>query len=154
MNHRSRGLTWAFKAALISTIFTIAGCGSDPVDIDENQLPEALFGGWQWVRATGGIAGQVRTPETEGFTRTLLITSPDQVELRRDGQTEVLTTFEFMPEMEAGSAARSAQLIYALPLLGFSEQWVEITEEGLLVLVDSCCDGFVYEWRRATIGAG
>lgn len=130
-------------------VLTVAGCGSDPVDVFEDQLPEALFGTWTWIRATGGIAGEVRTPETEGFTRTLVITAPDQIEVLRDGQTEVSTTFEFVPETEAGSTVRSAQLIYALPLMGFPEQWVLITVEGVLVLSDPCCDGFIYEWRQA-----
>ncbi len=67
----------------------------------------------------------------------------------RDGVPEVTTTFEFVPLMDNGSTVRSAQLLYAQPLTGFDEQWVEITEAGDLVLSDPCCDGFVYEWRRA-----
>ena len=57
------------------------------------------------------------------------------------------TTFEFVPLMDNGSAVRSTQLLYAQPLTGFDEQWVEIIEAGDLVLSDPCCDGFVYEWR-------
>ncbi len=127
-------------------ILAVAACSSDPVAVDDEQLPGALFGTWSWIRATGGIAGQVRTPETEGFTRTLVITAPNEIEVLRDGQTEASTTFEFVPETEVGSAVRSAQLLYAQPLMGFPEQWVVITVEGVLVLSDPCCDGFSYEW--------
>jgi hypothetical protein len=37
-------------------------------------LPEALQGHWQWVRSAGGITGDsVMTPETEGYTKELVI---------------------------------------------------------------------------------
>ena len=125
-----------------------AACSSDPTALGEDELLQALFGTWSWIRATGGIAGTTRTPESEGYTQTLTFAPPNQVEMARDGVPEVTTTFEFVPLMAAGSAVRSAQLLYAQPLTGFDEQWVQITEAGDLVLSDPCCDGFVYEWRR------
>ncbi len=138
------------EATLLAlAVLAVAACSSNPVAVDDEQLPGALFGTWTWIQATGGIAGQVRTPETEGFTRTLVITAPNEIEVLRDGQSEVSTTFEFVPETDAGSAVRSAQLLYAVPLLGFPEQWVLITIEGVLVLTDPCCDGFTYEWQQA-----
>ena len=126
-----------------------AACSSDATGPGEDELLQALFGTWSWIRATGGIAGTTRTPQSEGYMRTLTFTPPNQVEMARDGVPEVTTTFEFVPLMDNGSAVRSAQLLYAQPLTGFDEQWVEITEAGDLVLSDPCCDGFVYEWRRA-----
>lgn len=138
------------EATLLAlAVLAVAACSSNPVAADDEQLPGALFGTWTWIQATGGIAGQVRTPETEGFTRTLVIKAPNQIDVLRDGQSEVSTTFEFVPETDAGSAVRSAQLLYAVPLLGFPEQWVLITIEGVLVLTDPCCDGFTYEWQQA-----
>ena len=110
----------------------------------DDELQPALFGAWSWVRATGGIAGTTRTPDSEGYTRTLTFTPPNQVQMLQDGVPGVTTTFEFIPPTNNGSA----QLLYAQSLLGFDEQWVEITETGDLVLSDPCCDGFVYEWRR------
>jgi len=148
MNYRSRGLGWAFKTTLIPAVFAVAGCGSNSIVDIEDELPEALFGTWTWMSATGGIAGQTITPETEGFERTLVISLPNRVELLKDGQTEVSTTFEFIPETMAGSAIRSAELLYALPLMGPPRQWVSITETGELVLVDPCCDRFAYAWER------
>jgi hypothetical protein len=118
-----------------------AACGS-PTASDE--LLETLFGTWSWVQATGGIAGMTRTPVSEGYTRTLTFTRPNQVKMLRDGVPEVTTTFEFVSPIANGSA----QLLYARPLAGVDEQWVEITEAGDQVLSDPCCDGFVYEWRR------
>ena len=125
-----------------------AACSSDPTVPETEALPRALFGSWAWVRATGGIAGVTQTPETEGYSRTITFTAPGQVVLFWDGQPEVTTTFEFVPKLDNGSVVRSAQLVYAAPLTGWDEQWVEITGAGELVLSDPCCDGFTYEWRR------
>jgi hypothetical protein len=123
-------------------------CASNPTASGEDELPEALFGTWSWIRATGGIAGSTLTPESEGYMRTLTFTPPNQVEMFRDGVVEATTTFVFVPKTAAGSAVRSAQLLYTQSVVGFDEQWVEILEIENLVLSDPCCDGFVYEWRR------
>jgi hypothetical protein len=138
------------KATLVAlTVLAVAGCDSDPVATNDGQLPEALFGAWIWIQATGGIAGEVRTPDTEGFTRTLVFAAPNRVELLRDGRTKVSTTFDFVPVTEADGGVRSGQLLYTLPLMGFPKQSVLISVEGVLVLADPCCDGFTYEWRQA-----
>lgn len=129
-------------------LLTPAACSSDPTAPEKDELPQALFGTWSWIRSTGGIAGTTRTPESEGYTQTLTFTAPNQIELFRDGVAAAATTFEFVPLTAAGSAIRSAQLLYARSLTGFSEQWVEIIEGGNLVLSDPCCDGFASEWSR------
>ena len=120
----------------------------DPTVPDTDDLPQALFGTWSWIRSTGGIAGVTQTPQTEGYTRTLTFTAPNQVTMARDGVVEVTTTFEFVPLVDNGSVVRSAQLVYAEPLTGWDEQWVELTDPDHLVLTDPCCDGFTYEWSR------
>ena len=74
-----------------------AACSSDPTATEEDELLQALFGTWSWIQATGGIAGTTRTPDSEGYTRTLTFTRPNQVEMLRDGAPEVTTTFEFVP---------------------------------------------------------
>ena len=129
---------------ILVVLLASAACGSDPTATEEDELLEALFGTWSWIQATGGISGTTRTPDSEGYTRTLTFGRPYQVEMLRDGVPEVTTAFEFVPPIDSGSA----RLLYDQPLTGFDEQWVEITEAGDLVLSDPCCDGFVYEWRR------
>jgi hypothetical protein len=132
---------------LVALLATVA-CNSDPTASEEDELLQALFGTWEWIQATGGISGTTRTPDSEGYTWTLTFTRPNQVEILRDGVPEVTTTFEFVPLMDNGTAAQSAQLLYTQSLTGVDEQWVEITEAGDLVLSDPCCDLFAYEWRR------
>ena len=55
-----------------------AACNSDPTATDEDELFQALFGTWSWIQATGGIAGTTRTPDSEGYTRTLTFTRPNR----------------------------------------------------------------------------
>ena len=62
-----------------------AACSSDPTGTEEDDLLQALFGTWSWIQATGGISGTTRTPDSEGYTRTLTFTPPNQVEMLRDG---------------------------------------------------------------------
>ncbi len=111
-------------------------------------LQEQIVGTWEWVRAEGGIANIVQTPETAGFTRRLIISPPNQVELLRDGVTEVATTFDFLPSQDPVDESMPARLRYAVPILGFGEQTVGFDVEGRLVLLDPCCDGFRYTWSQ------
>ncbi len=145
--HKTRraGVRRALLAALVTpAILVSTACSKVVVEIDENQIPPALFGGWVWIEATGGVAGVTLTPETEGFTRGLVIATPNQITLIQAEQIQVATTLEFVPE----NGTEPAQLRYALPLLGVTQQTVEFNAEGNLVLTDPCCDGFAYVWRR------
>ncbi len=139
---------YAVPALILVVLLASAACASNPTASDDDELPQALFGTWTWIQSTGGIAGTTLTPESEGYARTLIFTSPNQVEVLRDGVSEATTTFEFVPLTMAGSAVRSAQLLYAQSVVGFEEQWVEILENGDLVLSDPCCDGFTFERHR------
>ena len=133
------------------TLILLSGssaCSSHLTAPADDELLQGLFGTWWWIRSTGGISGATRTPDSEGHALTLTFTSPDQIEMFRDGVLEGGTTFEFVPATDDGSVIGSAQLLYAQALTGFDEQGVEITETGHLVLTDPCCDGFVFEWSR------
>lgn len=47
-----------------------------------------LIGSWQWVSSVGGIAGHTITPETEGYSLTMMLTETDVYQLcRRDSLT-------------------------------------------------------------------
>ena len=111
-------------------------------------LEERLYGSWEWLSAEGGLAGGVRTPESEGFTRRLVFTRPNRVELFRDGVPEAETTFELVPAPELGDEFVPPRVRYAEPIFGFDEQEVGFDLEGRLILTDPCCDGFVYTWAR------
>ncbi len=122
----------------------LAACSSNPV---EPTLESRLLGRWDWVQAEGGIAGSVITPETEGFAMQLVFTEPNRIELLR-GVSSERTTYEFLPAEDLGDISIPRRLRYAEPILGFEEQQVGFDLGGRLVLIDACCDGFVYTWSR------
>lgn len=90
---------------LTLVVFLAPAAYGSPTASDE--LLETLFGTWSWVQATGGIAGMTRTPVSEGYTRTLTFTRPNQVKMLRDGVPEVTSIFEFVSPIANGSAQRS-----------------------------------------------
>ncbi len=142
----------SMRASMIAVLIVAAtACGSNPV---EPTVEARLFGTWEWVEAEGGIAGSVITPETEGFTMRLVITRPNRIELFRDGVSERVTSFEFLPAQDLVDLFVSPRLRYSDPIFGFEEQAVGFDLEGGLVLIDPCCDGFVYTWTRVDLRLG
>jgi hypothetical protein len=110
----------------------------------EPEVQEDIVGVWVWVSSTGGIAGTTRTPATEGFTQTLRIAADGEVELFRDGVSEVRTSYTFF----VGPEGSSTHLAFAEPLFDFDSAIVGVTPGDTLVLIDPCCDGFERRWVR------
>ena len=136
----------SMRASMIAVlIISPTACGSNPV---EPTVEARLFGTWEWVEAEGGIAGSVIAPETEGFTRRLLITQPNRIELFRNGVSERVASFELLPAQDLVDEFVSPRLRYSDPIFGFEEQEVGFDLEGRLILIDPCCDGFAYTWTR------
>ena len=132
MNIRHRFCRLGLLTVMAGAFF--GGC-SDPVE----PPPDDLFGVWEWARSVGGFAGVTLTPGSEGYTLQLRITRPDRIQLDRDGAEEVVTTFELI---RSGGTDR---LRYGEPILGQSEHELRL-QDGELVLIDPCCDGFTHTW--------
>jgi len=127
----------------LACAFLLAGCGSDPVANDGRFSVDDLYGSWSWVSSQGGIAGETRTPESEGFEQTIVIEEPNLISLFRDGEVAASTTFIFIaPDREDGEEL--ATLLLDEPLMSFESEFVGVDIEGNLVLADPCCDGFVH----------
>lgn len=111
--------------------------------------PDRLFGEWRWLRSVGGIAGEVRTPESEGFTRTVRFLQPDRVEFLQDGTLEAATRFDLRPGRDDVDPPDVVRIVYRDPVPGgFQEQYVSFAEPDGLVLTDLCCDGFESTYVR------
>ncbi len=59
-----------FLFLLLVSLF-ILGCSND----DDQNSSLNLIGTWDWVRSSGGFAGEIITPESTGTTMTLIITN-------------------------------------------------------------------------------
>jgi len=107
-----------------------------------------LDGTWHWVRSTGGIAGGVRTPDTEGHGYELEFDG-DSVVLRRPGVLEIVAwTGYTLGVGEEGSALAGQDVIrYEVSPFGFDEQAIHRAGDQL-TLMDPCCDGFTWEFVK------
>jgi hypothetical protein len=131
---------------LVGLTAFLTACGSDPTasSPEDPEFVELLYGAWSWVSSEGGIAGVRRTPESEGYTQTLVLSSPNRAELFRAGASVASTTFEFVPALDLVDEYLEARIRYADPIFGWDEQIVRFDAVENLVLVDPCCDGFVH----------
>lgn len=131
MRRMQRASAWMWMALLV-------GCQSTTGP----ELTQRLVGGWAWLDSTGGIAGATRTPATEGFEMSLRFYESDEVELFRDGVSQVRTGFTYFVEPNDGSD----HIAYDQPLFGFESARVELLQGDTLLLIDPCCDGFLRRW--------
>ncbi len=134
----ARGLLAAF-------ILVLPACGAEPT---EPTLEELIWGSWDWIRAEGRIDGAVLTSATEGFTLRLVLSQPDRLELFKNGELEVATTYEFLPQQDLDDISIPAMLRYGGTVLSVDEHQVVFDLDNLLVLIDPCCDRLVYFWSR------
>src|SRR5688572_3510324 len=117
---RSATRVWAVLAAMTA----VAGCSSPTsVEVDE------LTGRWEWVSASGGIAGRTITPATEGYTMELRLSAEGEAELIRSGQPTRTADFELAIGSEAGSFAGQDVIRFTEPLLGgWEEMGIELRD--------------------------
>lgn len=135
-------------AAVLACAIATA-CSSGVVVLVEDGDPVAeddIVGRWSWVRSTGGIAGTIRTPETEGFTGVLRFEVDGTVEWRVDGELRWSTTWMLARAPEGSPLAGKQVVRYGEPVVGWDEQAVRL-DGTRLVLTDPCCDGFVHEYE-------
>lgn len=54
-------------STLVILLLTLSNCRKD-IDVPDPSL-EKCFGDWEWIATTDGFSGQIRTPQTEGYTK-------------------------------------------------------------------------------------
>lgn len=64
------------------SVFMCAGSGRR---VAEPDLARKIIGEWEWVESFGGFAGEHRTPETEGYTKTYVFRADHTFLHYRDG---------------------------------------------------------------------
>lgn len=116
------------------------------------QTPDFLFGSWQWVESTGGIAGTTITPRQAGIAV--------RYRFERDGSLEVFhnpgdvtyTRFTVAEQPGLGGAPPRPVLRYKDPVNVLpppvSEQFFRLTAPDTLVLTDSCADCYQHTLAR------
>lgn len=133
-------------ARVAATLLAIAGAAcATPLATGPSGM---IAGTWAWVKAEGGIYPQVRTPETEGFERTLVLTAGGRAILFQDGEEVARTDYEVGVGAPGTYHDGDPVVRWETPLLGFPEQAISFPGPGVLLLDDGCCDGFVWTFHR------
>jgi hypothetical protein len=109
-------------------------------------LESRLVGTWEWVEMSGGIAGVTMTPASTGHTRSLRFTETGRVEAYEDGDLKGTVGFK----VAEGADDETLAVQYDAPLMDFDAQTATFPADGELVLIDPCCDGFMYRYVRAS----
>jgi hypothetical protein len=73
----------------VSMIFS--ACRKD-ISLPDPSL-DKLFGSWEWVETSGGYAGQIKTPATEGYSKTIEFKSNGIYKVYIDGKRDGKMTF-------------------------------------------------------------
>jgi hypothetical protein len=120
---------------------TVSACGTST----EPSTAEQIEGTWNWIDASGGIAGTTQTPETAGYTQQMRFVGSGTLELYRDGALHASTGYSIVP----ATTMESEMVTYDQSILGFEMQAVSFDGPDVLFLADGCCDGFSYRFERA-----
>ena len=120
-----------------------AGCAaSTGVEVDR------LEGRWEWLTASGGIAGWTITPATQGYTMELRFLDDGDAELYRNGALQSTADYRIVVGREDGSFAGRDVVRFTPALLGWEEMGLALADADRLLLVDGCCDGYAYTFVR------
>lgn len=114
--------------------FMCAGSGKR---LDEVDLYHRLFGEWEWVESFGGFAGEHRTPETEGYTKTYVF-RPDHTFLQYRDDTLFSTRKYKITEKVVWKKERAK----VLEIEGMTDQIIGFEGNDTLRLAGHCYDCF------------
>jgi hypothetical protein len=131
----------------VGVSLALSACVSDPVG---PAPPRLLTEVWEWQSACCGIAGDIRTPTSEGYTYVLRFQRSGRVRAERDGTVVMETTFRVRRVTPIDFADEFTDITYGEPLpLGpgiepVSRHMLGLSENGTLLLssLDGCADCF------------
>jgi hypothetical protein len=124
---------------LVCGVLLLAACksaGTEPA-------AEGPSGNFEWIRASGGIAGRTMTPSTENYGVRFSFTG-NQVSVFRNDSLKGTSTVTVRNNEITYQPSISAFLFHS----GIDTQSFRIVPGDTLVLTDPCCDRFEYVFVR------
>ncbi len=141
------------RSAIVLTALLLAACQTTPTGLERADLP----GSWEWVSTSGGIAGDVMTPATEGYHATLVLSADGRADAYRDGAI-VGTSHYLLQErlsLTAPGGEREFGITFDPPLQLFPNGVLETfvvrwsRNDTTLTLEAPCCDQYNHTFRRS-----
>jgi hypothetical protein len=101
-----------------------------------------VFGSWEWVQSSGGIAGRIITPETEGYTKTAHFRNDWTYKEERNDTTFLETTYQAYKDTVGNSTFNMLQIN------GWEPMAIINVTDSTLELMDECIDCYLHSYRR------
>lgn len=102
-----------------------------------------LKGSWDWVLSQGGFGGWKLTPESEGFSKTLIINDGQYYTITKNGEPVEEGTYE-IKLLEFDGSVRPAIKFES----GFTESFI-LQSDDTLRLLDTCFDCYYHVYVRS-----
>ena len=132
------------RSVPLSLALLLVGCGSDG---GPTAPPQPFEGTWVWVRSEGGIAGEVRLPDTEGISVRLEYEN-SRVRAFVDGSLIDETEYDAVSVQTNGPLpvyeVRYTPPLQALPFDQFDEHAVRRIAPSIVRFEDPCCDRWIH----------
>jgi hypothetical protein len=137
--------------AYITVSMIFSACRKD-ISLPDPSL-EKLFGSWEWVQTSGGFAGQIKTPATEGHTQSVEFSSKGIYKLFINGDQKSKSKFTLSYTTAMHSPDSPVLVTYENLGSGHQsddivKQYLTFKGEDTLYLNDDCVDCFNYVYVR------
>ncbi len=113
---------------------------------DKPKIDHQIIGSWQWLESFGGFAGQHLTPESQGYTRTIVF-DPDHDYREYRGEEEyVVSEFDIANKPAWGDDSSIEDILIIEDQI--IEQIINIENNDSLHLAEICMDCFEHYYLR------
>lgn len=125
---------------VFSIAFVLASCQKD------NGLKNSsILGSWEWLKSSGGIAGVVYTPETQGYSQLIEFNANDIYKLYRNGQLQNEAHYTLLQDTSILSNTMVDMVQYED---GSRQSFSSSSNDDTLFLREDVFDGFDHIYIR------
>lgn len=136
-----------FPAILIFSLLTTLSNGCIRETSPVSPASSGIYGTWQWVKSTGGIAGTEQTPGTTGYTVVLVFTADGTYKYYRN--TTLIETAHFTIRREQVTGyPNMIDVIHYEHEESHISQAISFNGKDTLNLGDLCIDCFGHQYIR------
>jgi hypothetical protein len=137
--------------AFLAVCLFLTSCRKD-ITVPNSEMNK-LFGNWQWIETSGGFAGQVKTPATEGYSQSVEFKSDGIYKLYHDGKQKDKKTFTLSQGSSIHDTVTAVLITYKNTGCGNKtedviKQSVKFGGQDTLFLLDECADCYSFVFVR------
>lgn len=116
------------RILLLSFCFGIllVSCNKKDITIPDPQL-ETIFGTWELVVMSGGFAGQTETPETMGYTTSLVLLRNGKANWYKNGDVYKKEKFELV------NSPSGSVYPYQINFTESFDSWISLNNDSLML---------------------